>query len=90
MKKEPIELCETYCPEDCVYRILLHGIIPACYYAVLEQRVRGCRISECDKYRSGKPVRARMDNEFVVWWEYEFYDEDDNSVWQGTEEFEVQ
>ena len=87
--KEKEELVETYCPSDCVYRVKLHGVIPACYYAVLEQRVRGCKISECDKYRSGKPIKARMDSEYVVWWEYR-YDEDDNSVWQGLEDAEIQ
>ena len=89
MGKNEVELCETYCPSDCVYRVMLQEKIPACYYSVIERKIRGCKISECDKYRSGKPLKARMDSEYVVWWEYQ-YDEDDNSVWQGIEEPEVQ
>ena len=88
MKKGEVQLVADYCPSDCVYRVMLDSI-PACYYAVLEQRLRGCSVSECDKYRSGKPIKARMDKEYVVWWEYQCNGEDDNSVWQGIEEPEV-
>lgn len=86
--KKGIELVEEHCPSDCVYRVMLDSCTSACYYAVIEQQIRGCSVSECDKYRSGKPIKARMDKEYVVWWEYQ-YDEDDNSVWQGLEEPEV-
>lgn len=79
--KEQLELCEDFCPVDCVYRVLLESYIPACYYAAVERQLRGCKISECDKYRSGKPLKPTMDREYTVWWEYEFYDEDDNALW---------
>lgn len=79
--KEQLELCENYCPEDCVYRVLLEGYVPACYYAAVERRLRGCKISECDKYRSGKPVKPTMDRKYTVWWGYKFYGEDDNAFW---------
>ena len=80
-EQEAIELASDYCPDDCVYRTLLRGYIPACYYAAIEHQVRGCKISECDKYRSGRPLKPTMDREYTVFWEYRFYDEDDNSLW---------
>lgn len=90
-KKEPIELVETSCKHpDCVYRTTVYAVTPACYYAAIEHRARGCKISECDKYRGGEPIRPTIDGEYIIYWEYEFYDENDNSVWQGLVETEVQ
>ena len=80
-EQEKVELCETFCPADCVYRTLLRGTTPACYYAAYEHKLRGCKISECDKYRSGAPLKPTMGREYTIWWEYDYYDEDDNTLW---------
>ena len=79
--KEQVELCEEFCPSDCVYRILLQGYIPACYYAATEHEVRGCKISECDKYTPGEKVKARMRRDYVIWWECELYGDDADFIW---------
>lgn len=81
MKEEQIEFAKDYCPKDCVYRVLLDGWIPACYYAAIEHQVRGCKISECNRYRSGQPIKPTMDGEYMIYWEYIYYDEVDNPVW---------
>lgn len=31
-----------------------NGATPICYYAVIKHESRGCKISECDKYKQGK------------------------------------
>ncbi len=79
--KEHNELVKDYCPDDCIYRVLLESCIPACYYAVIERRSRGCKVSECDKYKGGIPKRPTMDKEYMIYWEYELYGKDDNLVW---------
>ena len=79
--KEEVELCETYCPDDCYYRSYIDGgHTPICFYAVIEQKSRGCRISECDKYRQGTPIKAVMQRDYAIMWEY---DEDDDAdiIW---------
>ena len=38
---------------DCRYR-KLSGIEETCDYILIKKRPRGCSISECDKYESGK------------------------------------
>lgn len=79
---EDIELCETYCPKDCIYMSHIDsGQTPICYYSVLAGECRKCKISECNKYKSGKPLKPRMNTEFVVFWEYLIYDEDADSFW---------
>lgn len=80
MSKE-VELVADYCPSDCVYRVVIGWCTPACYYSAIECEVRGCKVSECDKYRPGKPLKATMDREYVIYWEYDYYGKDDNSVW---------
>lgn len=50
------ELVEDLCPKNCAYRMNLgngNGT-PFCGYALTEHRMRGCKVSECDKYRKGK------------------------------------
>lgn len=81
--QEELETVRDHCKHsDCMYRSSIDaGQIPICYYAVLANECRGCKISECDKYKSGKPIRPRMDREYVVFWEYEIYDEDADFVW---------
>lgn len=81
MKKERIELVAKYCPEDCVYRVVLESYLLACYYAAIENEVRGCKVSECNRYRGGKPKKPTMDREYMIYWEYEYYGEDDNPLW---------
>lgn len=75
---EKIETVKEHCKhEDCIYRAHIDGgNIPICYYAVLECKSRGCKISECDKYRGGKPLKARMNLEYMLFWEYELKDAD--------------
>lgn len=80
--KEPIELVSECCQhEDCVYRATIYPHIPICNYAAVEHQIRGCKISECNRYRGGEPIKPTMDNEYMIYWEYDYYDEDDNSVW---------
>lgn len=50
---EDIETVDEYCPNDCVYRVRLCRSTFFCAYAVMERSSRGCRVSECDKYRVG-------------------------------------
>lgn len=80
--QEEVELVENYCPEDCVYRSELRDDgTPCCCYAAIEGRSRGCRVSECDKYKRGRPKRPRIREEYVLFWEREIYDEDADIVW---------
>lgn len=50
-----IETVNEHCKhEDCIYRLKfdLQGT-DFCNYCVMEHQVRGCPISNCDKYRTG-------------------------------------
>lgn len=80
--KEEIELCATHCRhEDCIYRGFLYGTFtPFCDYISVMGESRKCKISECDKYKSGKKVQPRINMEYKIWWEREIYD-DDNPIW---------
>lgn len=53
-----IETVDEHCKhEDCCYRFLLtHGYraVHYCDYIGVEGKPRGCKISECDKYRKGR------------------------------------
>lgn len=78
------ELCVKLCPSNCMYRTYIDGgATPICYYAVIMQKSRGCRISECDKYKAGRPKQPRMKEEYVLYWERELYGEDEDAdiVW---------
>lgn len=79
---EEIETVEKHCRhKDCVYRYtIMSGMIPICYYAVVEGHVRGCSISKCDKYTAGERKAPKMDEQNYIYWELDLY-EDDNSVW---------
>lgn len=81
--QEEIETVREHCRhEDCIYRSTIEsGQTPICYYAALMHEVRGCRISECDKYVGGKPLQARMDMRYTLFWEYELYDTDADPFW---------
>lgn len=85
-----VETVEEFCPTDCVYRGVMWSYnTPFCQYALIEGECRKCKVSECDKYRQGKPIKPRMRADIIIEWEYEFYGEDVDSVWsrrfEGTE-----
>ena len=73
--KEDIELVETHCKHrDCVYRNYIRGEgISFCGYILEEGHSRGCKISQCDKYKPGKKTKARMHPMIYIEWEKEFY-----------------
>lgn len=83
--QEEIELCERYCPTDCKYRSSIQsGSVPICYYAVIENvPTRGCKISECDKYIPGQPIKPTLRKDLIIEWLYETYGrtDDDNTLW---------
>lgn len=80
--QEAEELCAKLCPKDCVYMAYIDGgWTPICYYAVIMRKCRGCRISECDKYKAGKPLKPRIRDEYVIYWEREIYGEDADLIW---------
>lgn len=74
MEKE-IESVERDCKHpDCIYRKALRGgLIPFCGYALEEGQSRGCKISECDKYKAGRRVKAKMHSLAFIEWEKELY-----------------
>lgn len=80
--QEEIETVRDHCThDDCIYRAHIDGgNTPICYYAVIECQSRGCKISECDKYKGGKPIKPIMGEEYLLFWEYEIYD--DNTLWK--------
>ena len=82
---EEIEEVRFHCTHpECIYRSSIDaGTIPICFYAVLAGELRGCKISECDKYKDGRKIRPRMKERYVIWWETELYDEDADFVWRG-------
>ena len=79
------ETVKEHCKhKDCIYRVYIDGgNIPICYYAVLERKSRGCKISECDKYKAGVKTQPRMKPEYWIEWEREIYgtSEDADSTW---------
>lgn len=78
MENETVELCSTHCRhKDCIYRGQIDaGHTPVCLYAMYEGKARGCRISECDKYKAGKKIKARLREDIIIYWETELYGED--------------
>lgn len=89
---EIVETVLEHCRHpECIYRSQIDGgQTPICFYAVLAGELRGCRISDCDKYKDGRRVRPRMREDFEIWWECEFYDEDADFIWQGHLQDEIQ
>lgn len=49
-------VAENCIHEDCVYRSRLSGgsKMNFCAYAIMAGHIRGCPISECDKYKPGR------------------------------------
>lgn len=81
---EEVELVSTHCRHpECIYRSQIDGgRIPICFYAAMAGEPRRCKISECDKYKDGRKIRPRMERDFAIWWECEFYDDEDaDLVW---------
>ncbi len=76
-EQEEIETVKECCTHtDCIYRTHIDGgNTPICYYAVIENQSRNCKISECDKYKGGKAVKPKMGEEYLLFWEYEIYDD---------------
>lgn len=82
---QKIETAKEYCPNDCIYRSYIDaGNTPICFYAVIEGKGRGCRISECDKYTAGTKVKPQMNKYNFIEWEYETDGENAHFVRQGT------
>lgn len=82
MAEEKIELVSRCCPKDCVYMAYIDGgATPICYYAVIESECRKCSVSKCDKYKGGKPIRPRMKQEYILYWEREVYGDDADIIW---------
>lgn len=67
---EVIETVEECCGHpDCVYRLILDARgTPFCNYCVMEQELRGCRISECTRFRTGiRKVEMVKDGLYYLW-----------------------
>lgn len=80
---QEVETVAEHCKhEDCVYRSYIDGgQTPICFYAVLAEQSRGCKISECDKFQIGEKIKPRMTRDCIIWWEYEIYDTDADFIW---------
>lgn len=56
-KEEVIETVDVHCKhKDCVYRTRLSLSGDCCGYMLYTDMPRGCKISECDKYRKGRKI----------------------------------
>lgn len=56
-KAEKVEVVEEYvdqlCPKDCIYRMQFTPTTDFCAYCLVERELRGCPISECNRYKGG-------------------------------------
>ena len=76
-----IETVDEHCPKDCIYRQPIRSMnCDGCMYSVMENKLRGCKISECDKYRIGHPKRARITYATEIFWEYEVIADGDDTI----------
>lgn len=67
---QDVETVEEHCShKDCVYRMILDtNRTPFCNYCVIEGEVRGCKISECTRYRTGiRKVNMSTDRMYYIW-----------------------
>lgn len=80
MQENEVELCTEKC-EGCIYGSTVYARTTACLYSIIEGKARGCKISECDKFKRGEKIKPRITREYVLWWECEVYD--DNDIRQG-------
>jgi len=72
---EVIEEVDEYCPKDCIYRMHLDGTTHYCGYCAVEKRSRGCKVSECNRYKRGKKKITIEKGSLEIRWE--LYDEED-------------
>lgn len=72
---EVIEEVDRYCPKDCIYRMYFDGTTHYCGYCAAERHSRGCKVSECDKYKRGKRRVAIESGTLEFRWE--LYDDED-------------
>lgn len=71
---EVIETVEVHCKhKDCIYRGILSWT-PYCNYIGIEKEPRGCKISQCDRYKPGKKIQPRMHKNYELDWEWEVFD----------------
>lgn len=49
-----IEEVDDYCPSDCIYRLRFDNVSTCCGYCIVENQPRGCKVSECNRYKRGK------------------------------------
>lgn len=51
---DEIETVEEHCKhEDCIYRMHFQGSTEFCAYLLVTNELRGCPISQCNRYRAG-------------------------------------
>lgn len=50
---EVIELVDDYCPKDCIYRMRFGLGSDFCAYLLVNGEVRGCPVSQCNRYKVG-------------------------------------
>lgn len=75
---EKIETVEECCKhEDCIYRKYIRSgsQVSVCMYAAIEHQSRGCKISECTRYKAGTKTKAKMKTGYEIEWEYELDNE---------------
>ena len=80
---EELETVLEHCTHpDCIYRGAIDaGYTPVCLYAMHTGEARRCPISECDKYKPGKKIKARIRREdIVIFWETEDYEDADDNI----------
>lgn len=71
---EEVETVEEFCPQDCGYRCYLEPHVHYCGYALIENKPRGCKISECDKYTTRKKKVTMTYDGLWFKWELEEYE----------------
>ena len=83
---QEIETVKEHCKhEDCYYRRRIGSRTKDdgyCNYACMEHMPRGCKISECDKYKpQAAERRPHMNSDFVIEWK----DVNDDPVYRQTD-----
>lgn len=48
------EYVDDLCPKDCIYRMQFTPTTDFCAYCIVENGLRGCSISQCTRYKSGR------------------------------------
>ncbi len=69
-----IETVEEHCQHpDCYYRMKLDDSCHYCGYCIVEYQLRGCKISECTRYKRGKK-KPTIDGG-TLWFRWELFDD---------------